>query len=93
MRTKLCVLIYALVIALPTLGHSNVIKRVAILGIVDKEDIVSNDVKAKILNVETAQLDKTSNIQTATDIESMDEACRELAAHLLDVQRGRIIIL
>ena len=48
---------------------------------------------AKILNVETAQLDKTSNIQTATDVESMDEACRELAALLLGVQRGRTIIL
>lgn len=48
---------------------------------------------AKILNVETAQLDKTSNIQTATDVESMDEACRELAARLLGVQRGRTIIL
>lgn len=48
---------------------------------------------AKILNVETAQLDKTSNIQTATDVESMDEACRELAARLLGVQRGRTITL
>ena len=48
---------------------------------------------AKILNVETAQFDKTSNIQTAMDVESMDEACRELAARLLGVQRGRTITL
>lgn len=46
---------------------------------------------AKILNVETAQVDKTSNIQTETDVEAMDEACRELAARLLGIQRGKTI--
>ena len=48
---------------------------------------------AKILNVETAQLDKTADIQTATNVASMDDACRELAAQLLGIQRGRTIVI
>ncbi len=44
-----------------------------------------------ILSVETARVVQTSNIQTATDIESMESACRELAARLLGVQRGRSV--
>ena len=46
---------------------------------------------AKILNVETAKVDKASNIQTATDVESMHEACRELSSQLLGLHRGKII--
>lgn len=48
---------------------------------------------SKILNVESAKLVQTSNIQTATDIEAMENACRELAARLLGVQRGKTITL
>lgn len=46
---------------------------------------------AKILNVETAKVDKAANIQTATDVESMDEACRNLSSQLLGVHRGKTI--
>lgn len=46
---------------------------------------------AKILNVETAKVDKAANIQTATDVESMDEACRDLSSRLLEVHRGKTI--
>lgn len=48
---------------------------------------------SKILNVESAKLVQTSNIQTATDIEAMENACRELAARLLGVQRGKTVTL
>lgn len=46
---------------------------------------------AKILNVETAKVDQAANIQTATDVESMDEACRNLSSQLLGVHRGKTI--
>lgn len=48
---------------------------------------------SKILNVESARLEQTSNIQTATDLDAMKNACRELAARLLGVQRGKAITL
>lgn len=48
---------------------------------------------AKILNVETAKVDKAANVQTATDVESMDEACRDLSSRLLGVHRGKTITL
>ncbi|MDE6582045.1 MAG: hypothetical protein K2K47_05935 [Duncaniella sp.] len=48
---------------------------------------------AKILNVETAKVDKAANIQTATDVESMDEACRDLSSRLLGIHRGKTITL
>lgn len=48
---------------------------------------------AKILNVESAKVDKAANIQTAIDVESMDEACRDLSYQLLGVPRGKTIIL
>ena len=41
-----------------------------------------------ILSVETAKIEQTSNIQTSTDIEAMEKACRELADRLLSIQRG-----
>ena len=40
---------------------------------------------SKILNVETARLEKTSSIQTATDVDAMDKSCLELASRLFDV--------
>ena len=43
---------------------------------------------SKILNVETAKVENISSIQTATNIENMEKACRELAARLLGIQRG-----
>lgn len=46
-----------------------------------------------ILSVETARVVQTSNIQTSTDIDSMENACRELAARLLGAQRGKTITL
>lgn len=48
---------------------------------------------SKILNVESAKLEQTSNIQTSTDLDAMENACRELAARLLGVRRGRTITL
>lgn len=39
-----------------------------------------------ILAVETARVVQTSNIQTSTDIDAMEEACREMAARLLGVE-------
>lgn len=48
---------------------------------------------AKILNVESAQMIQTSNIQTATDIDALEEACRGLADNLLGVERGKTIII
>lgn len=46
-----------------------------------------------ILSVETARVAQTSNIQTSTDIDAMENACRELAARLLGVRRGKAITL
>lgn len=46
---------------------------------------------AKILNVETAKVDRAANIQTATDVEAMDEACRNLSSQLLGLHRGKTI--
>lgn len=48
---------------------------------------------AKILNVESAQMIQTSNIQTATDIDALEESCRRLADNLLGVERGKTIII
>ncbi|MDE7379332.1 MAG: formylglycine-generating enzyme family protein [Paraprevotella sp.] len=48
---------------------------------------------SKILNVESAKLEKTSDIQTATDIDAVENACRELAARLLGRVRGKTITL
>jgi len=41
---------------------------------------------ANILNVETAKLEQTSNIQTSTEINAMEGACKELASRLLKSQ-------
>lgn len=43
-----------------------------------------------ILSVETARVERTSNIQTATDINALEDGCRELAARLLGVQSEQI---
>ncbi|MDE5998983.1 MAG: formylglycine-generating enzyme family protein [Bacteroidaceae bacterium] len=48
---------------------------------------------SKILNVETAKLEKTSNAQTATDVNAMEDACRELTIRLFGGQPGRTITL
>ena len=40
-------------------------------------------ITAKILNVETAKLDKSADVQTTADIETIDMNCRILAAKLL----------
>lgn len=48
---------------------------------------------SKILNVESARLVQTSNIQTATNLDAMENACRELAARLLGAQHGKTITL
>lgn len=48
---------------------------------------------SKILNVETAKLEKTSNAQTATDVNAMEDACLELAIRLFGGQPGRTITL
>lgn len=48
---------------------------------------------SKIIDVETARLEKTSNIQTATDVEEMEESCRKLAARLFGIQRERTTVL
>lgn len=44
-----------------------------------------------ILSVETARVVQTSNIQTATEIDSMEKACQELASRLLGVRQGRTV--
>lgn len=44
---------------------------------------------AKILDVETARLMHTANIQTATDIGAMEAACREMANRLLGVESNK----
>ncbi len=41
---------------------------------------------ANILNVETAKLEQTSNIQTSTEINAMEDACKQLASRLLKSQ-------
>lgn len=48
---------------------------------------------SKILNVESAKLEQTSNIQTATNLDAMENACRELAACLFGVQRSETVAL
>lgn len=48
---------------------------------------------SKILNVESAKLVQTSNIQTATDLDAVENACRELAARLLGISRGKQITI
>lgn len=40
---------------------------------------------SKILNVETARLERTSSIQTATNVDAMDKSCLELASRLFNV--------
>ncbi len=40
-------------------------------------------ITAKILNIETARLDKSAEEQTTTDIEIIEKSCRRLAAKLL----------
>lgn len=166
MKTKLILLLFAILLNVPVLVHAESTKRVAILETVDKEGTVPYGVKlmvrskltaeitatpgyegydrvdvgsilgehefqrtglvsdkdikrlgemtgaeyilipelakldqnhilivAKILNVETAKVDKAANIQTATSVEAMDEACRDLSSRLLGVHRGKIITL
>lgn len=48
---------------------------------------------ARILDVETAKVESSASVQTSTDIEALSDACSELAAKLLGVQRGRTIVL
>ena len=43
-------------------------------------------ITAKILNVETAKLESTANVQTLTDAKDMEEGCRKLAALLLGTE-------
>lgn len=50
-------------------------------------------IASKILDVETAKLIKTADINTSTDIDDMVVATRELALKLLGVQSGRKITL
>lgn len=50
-------------------------------------------IASKILDVETAKLIKTADINTSTDIDDMVVATRELALKLLGVQSGRNITL
>lgn len=43
-------------------------------------------ITAKILNVETARLEKTANVQTQTDAKDIEAGCRRLAAMLLGTE-------
>lgn len=63
---------------------------VAEVAMLDHNHII---IVSKILSVETARIVRTSNIQTATDVGSMESACQELAAKLLGVERGRSITI
>lgn len=54
---------------------------------VAKIDDVYIFIKAQILNVETAKLENTYDILTRTDIDEMENACRELAIRLFSVSQ------
>lgn len=48
-----------------------------------KVDATHIFITAKILNVETARLEATANVQTLTEAKEIEEGCKELAAMLL----------
>lgn len=53
---------------------------------------------AKILNIETAKVEQTANIQSSTTVEGLDQNCKVLAAKLLNLniatgaQKGELMI-
>lgn len=51
-----------------------------------KVDATHIFITAKILNVETARLEATANVQTLTEAKEIEEGCKELAAMLLGTE-------
>lgn len=54
------------------------------VALIDANNII---ITSKILNVETAKLENVAYVQTATDVDAMDNACRELADKLFEIRK------